>query len=85
MHSLVQFTTRRWLQARSEEQIWNEQFVYNLDAAFPKPFNCIHWSTCEALYPHVRAALNLKPTDQAASTTWTLLLYRCAVYFWIKG
>jgi tetratricopeptide (TPR) repeat protein len=85
MHSLVQLSTRKWLRARSEEEYWNAQFVRCLDAAFPKRSRYMHWSVCEALYPHVKATLDLKPTDQAASTTWAMLLLRCAEYASDKG
>jgi tetratricopeptide (TPR) repeat protein len=85
MHSLVQFTTRRWLQARSEEELWNERFVDSLYHAFPEYGGYEHWSTCAALYPHVKAASTLKPMDQNASKIWARLLYNCGMYARDRG
>jgi tetratricopeptide (TPR) repeat protein len=80
LHSLVQFATRKWLQARSAENSWNEQFITVLDLAFPEECGYGDWSTCDVLYPHIKIAQSLKPTDRDASRTWASLLYRCAKY-----
>ena len=85
MHSLVQFVTRKWLQARSEEVLWNGRFIYDLHAAFPENPQYEDWPTCAALYPHVKAAHSLKPAERDASETWACLLYDCGIYAWSKG
>jgi tetratricopeptide (TPR) repeat protein len=85
MHSLVQFATRKWLQARSEEGIWIARFVYCLYEVWPRKGEYEDWSTCAALYPHIKAAHSLKPTERSASETWACLLYTSAGYAWNRG
>jgi tetratricopeptide (TPR) repeat protein len=85
MHSLVQFTTRKWVQARSEEEFWSERFIYTLGAAFPDEIGKENWSTCTALYPHIKIALSLKPADRNASRAWACLAYKCAIYASLRG
>jgi tetratricopeptide (TPR) repeat protein len=85
MHSLVQLSTRKWLRARLEEETWKARFVSCLDAAFPDACEYENWRTCAALYPHVKAAQTLKPTDRYGTTTWACLLFKCAYYALLKG
>jgi tetratricopeptide (TPR) repeat protein len=80
MHSLVQLSTRTWLRARLEEEIWKARFVSCLDAAFPDASEYEDWSTCAALYPHAKAAQTLKPTDRHGTKIRARLLCKCAYY-----
>jgi tetratricopeptide (TPR) repeat protein len=85
MHSLVQLSTRTWLRARLEEEIWKARFVSCLDAAFPDASEYEDWSTCAALYPHAKAAQTLKPTDRHGTKIRARLLCKCAYYASRKG
>jgi hypothetical protein len=85
MHALVQFTTRKWLQARSEGEFWNNRFVRGLNAAFPENIGYKNWSSCATLFPHVKAAQSSKPMDESTSKIWASLLYRCASYAFRRG
>jgi tetratricopeptide (TPR) repeat protein len=85
MHSRVQFAMRKWLQARSLECLWKEHFINVLDRTFSEACGYEDWSTCEALYPHIKAAQSLKPPDRIVSKIWAELLYNCAFYAWNRG
>jgi tetratricopeptide (TPR) repeat protein len=85
MHSLVQFAARKWLQARSLECLWKEHFINVLDLTFSEACEYEDWSTCDAWYPHVKAAQSLKPPDRIVSKIWAQLLYNCAFYAWNRG
>ena len=85
MHNLVQFVTRKWLQARSEEDSWNERFIHILYEASPKDRDLKNWPVCAALYPHVKVAQSLKPRRQDRSKTWACLLFECGHNAWERG
>ena len=53
MHRLVQVSTQRWLDLHGGTTRWRESALKRLAKLFPSSsYN--HWTTCEALLPHVR-------------------------------
>ncbi|KAF2818232.1 hypothetical protein CC86DRAFT_309623, partial [Ophiobolus disseminans] len=77
MHSLVQLATRRWLIANSKLERWKQQFVSNLRDAFPTG-EYENWIACQALFAHVKAAVEQQPEDKPSLAEWATLLYRAA-------
>lgn len=85
MHNLVQFVTRKWLQARSEEELWIKRFIHILYEAFPKIAKLKDWPVCATLYPHVKVAQSLKPGKQDRLETWACILFECGRNAWERG
>jgi hypothetical protein len=79
MHSLIQLATHKWLENQSQLDKWREQFISNLCAELPTG-QYENWGKCQALYPHVRAALAQRPKDKEPLKEWALLLYKAAWY-----
>ncbi|KAH8707088.1 hypothetical protein GQ44DRAFT_817933 [Phaeosphaeriaceae sp. PMI808] len=84
MYSLVQLATRKWLENQGQLGKWREQFISNLCAEMPKG-QYENWEKCQALYPHVRAALVQRPKDKESLEKWALLLYNASWYVWQRG
>ncbi|KAF2022695.1 hypothetical protein EK21DRAFT_40181, partial [Setomelanomma holmii] len=84
MHSLVQLATRRWLIANKELERWKQQFVSNLRDAFPTG-EYENWIACQALFAHVKAAVEQQPEDKSSLAEWATLLYRAAWFAEVAG
>ena len=86
MHALVQLATRRWLEARGQLKPWRESFITILYRKFPDG-SFRTWTKCQALFPHVRAAVTQQPGEGegVSSTEWATLLCNAAVYAWRRG
>jgi tetratricopeptide (TPR) repeat protein len=84
MHSLVQLATRKWLESQKQLDKWREQFISSLCAELPTGEHN-NWETCQALFPHAKAALAHRPTSQKSLEEWALLLFKAAWYAWRKG
>jgi tetratricopeptide (TPR) repeat protein len=83
MHSLVQLSTRKWLEAEGQLEGWKQQYVTRLCRAFPSG-NYENWTSCQSLYAHAKAAVDQKPTDQKSIVEWALLLYNAGWYAWAE-
>jgi hypothetical protein len=84
MHRLVQLAMRKWLEANSQFQKWNQQFLQNLNAEFP--FGVYeNWDLCQALYPHAKLALLQPPEDEGSLLTWSTVLHNAASYALDRG
>ncbi|KAF1975419.1 putative kinesin [Bimuria novae-zelandiae CBS 107.79] len=77
MHALVQLAMRKWLEANSKLERWQQQFVSNLRATFPTG-EYENWAACQALYTHAKAALEQQPKDESSIAEWATVLYRAA-------
>ena len=84
MHSLVQLSTRKWLEENGQLEIWKQDYVARLCRAYP-PGNYENWKSCQSLFAHANAAVEQKPTGQKSVTEWALLLYNAGWYSWAKG
>jgi hypothetical protein len=84
MHSLVQLATREWLKSPGRVSRWRKQFISNLCTKLPIGEHK-DWETCEALFPHVKAALAQRPQDNESLKTWARLLLKAAWYAWQRG
>ena len=84
MHSLVQLSTRKWLESQGQLDKWKERFISNLCAELPTG-EYETWETCQALFPHARAALAHRPKSRESLEEWALLLYNAAWYAWQRG
>ena len=79
MHRLVQLAIRNGLQAQGQLERWMEQFNKNLCEELPTGAY-ENWPRCQALFPHVKAAVAQWPKDQAALRDWATIMYRAAWY-----
>jgi tetratricopeptide (TPR) repeat protein len=84
MHSLVQLSTRKWLEENGQLERWKRDYVARLCRAFP-PGNYENWKSCQSLFAHAEAAAEQKPTGQKSVMEWALLLYNAGWYAWAKG
>ena len=79
MHALVQLATRKWLKDNSELEKWKQHFISILCAAFPNG-EYENWAACQALYAHVRAAVEQQPKDESSIAQWATMLHHAAWY-----
>ena len=84
MHALVQVATRRWLKTYGQFEHFKQHCVHNLAARFPTG-DYENWTTCRALFPHVKATIAQRPRAEASLREWASLLYNAASYAWGKG
>ncbi|KAH7012593.1 putative kinesin [Microdochium trichocladiopsis] len=84
MHRLVQLATRKWLQAKGQEDRWKHEFIDRLASQFPTG-EYENWSKCQELLPHATSAAAQRPKTEDSSAAWTGILYRAAWYFLKKG
>ena len=79
MHRLVQFSTRKWLELQGELEGWRGKYVMLMDDSFPVG-QYENWKACQALFPHVQAAVACRPTDGGALEAWASVLYKATWY-----
>ncbi|KAK5134177.1 hypothetical protein LTR08_006837 [Meristemomyces frigidus] len=86
MHRLVQFATQRWLGTQGQEQLERvkEQYIYNLSEVFPSP-EYENWEKCGALYPHAKAAFDLKLKGVSVLLNWAAVMHYAAWYAQKQG
>ncbi|GCB25594.1 nephrocystin-3 [Aspergillus awamori] len=84
MHSLVQLVTRRWLEQSGELEKWKQQYIRNLNAAFPT-VSYESWAQCQQLFPHARSAADQQPQDRDSLVEWAAVMYKAALFDWQKG
>ncbi|KAF1937469.1 hypothetical protein EJ02DRAFT_505995 [Clathrospora elynae] len=81
MHNLVQLATRKWLEIEGQLNKWREHFIYILCTELPTGEH-ENWERCQALSPHVKAALAQRPKNEKSLKEWALLLHNAAWYAW---
>ncbi|KAH7111790.1 hypothetical protein B0J11DRAFT_585727 [Dendryphion nanum] len=79
MHRLVQFSTKRWLELNQELEIWKERYVLLMDGSYPVGRH-ENWPICQALFPHVQAAVGCRPDSVKALVAWASALFKGAWY-----
>jgi tetratricopeptide (TPR) repeat protein len=84
MHSLVQLATRKWLDSSGKLEQWKQRFINNLCAAFPAG-HYENWPTCQALFAHVKSAVEQQPKEKSSLAAWATLLYNAAWYAGTAG
>jgi tetratricopeptide (TPR) repeat protein len=84
MHSLVQLSTRKWLEAKGQLEKWKQQYIARLCQAYPSG-NYENWKSCQLLHAHAEAAVEQKPMDKESIIEWALLLYNAGWYAWAQG
>ncbi|KAH8704507.1 P-loop containing nucleoside triphosphate hydrolase protein, partial [Phaeosphaeriaceae sp. PMI808] len=79
VHAFVRQSTRIWLATTGKLERWKEQFIHNLNVAFPA-VEYENWAECDALFAHVKQAAIMKLEDTSLSSQQDLaaLLYRAA-------
>ncbi|KZM21778.1 ADP binding [Ascochyta rabiei] len=79
MHRLVQLSTKLWLKQSSELEYWKEIYLGLINEGFPiSGFE--NWPLCQALFPHVQAALDNLPVDADALETWASISLKASKY-----
>jgi hypothetical protein len=84
MHRLVQLSTQVWLDTRKQLVRWKESSIKTLDAKLPNGEHQ-NWSVCQALYPHVKATMELKLDSLDSSLQWANVMYKAGWYALRKG
>ncbi|KAF2679034.1 TPR-like protein, partial [Lentithecium fluviatile CBS 122367] len=84
MHRLVQLAMQKWLKEQGQLEMWKEEHIRNLCAAFPTGEHK-NWVQCQALFPHAKLTLLQPPKSKESLQRWALLLYNAAWYAWQKG
>ncbi|KAH7128722.1 kinesin light chain [Dendryphion nanum] len=79
MHRLVQFSTKRWLELSQELEIWQERYIMLMDDSYPVGLY-ENWPICQALFPHVQAAVGYRPDSAKALVAWASTLAKGAWY-----
>ncbi|GAB7336874.1 hypothetical protein MBLNU13_g00433t3 [Cladosporium sp. NU13] len=79
MHRLVQVATKKWLRGAKQLNRWASQFISNLEEAFPTS-DIDNWTTCQSLFPHTMAALDVVATGRRTSSQLATLLLRSGDY-----
>jgi hypothetical protein len=78
MHGLVQLSTRRWLEAFGQLEVFTQRYIERMAASFPTG-EYENWATCRGLFAHVQAALGYRPSEDTLET-WATLLYNGGWY-----
>ncbi|RKK57679.1 hypothetical protein BFJ69_g17448 [Fusarium oxysporum] len=84
MHGLVQLAMRRWLKAQGLQDKFLEQYIMVMASSFPIG-DYENWTVCPALFAHVEAAAEYRPSEDSLKKTWSGLLHNGAWYAWLQG
>ncbi|KAL9580855.1 MAG: hypothetical protein Q9212_004238 [Teloschistes hypoglaucus] len=84
MHALVQLAMRKWLEAKEQLEPWKQKYIKSLSAAFPYG-KYENWATCQALFPHAKAAISQRPKAEGSVMEWVSLMCNAASYTREKG
>ena len=79
VHSLVQLSTRTWLEAQGNDQLAKSRFVETLSLAFPMSAY-ENWTECRNLLSHAQAAAALEMPSGRPSRQWATLMYHASSY-----
>lgn len=85
MHNLVQVATRRWLDMHAQLPIWNRNFIFLMDDAYPNINTdstdyTVLSKKCDSLLPHAQAASQCQPPDKETLIVWANLLVKIGEY-----
>jgi tetratricopeptide (TPR) repeat protein len=84
MHSLVQLSTRTWLEDHGQSENWKGVFVSNLSIAFPTA-EFSNWNRCQELFSHAEAARRQPPAEPAALEKWAFVMHNAGAYAMAQG
>ena len=82
MHSLVQLSTRKWLEQNKQLEKWRKESVRIMARAFPSG-DYKTWTDCQVLLPHSKEVMSFVSSDEdevlyratvASNTAWYLYL-----------
>ena len=79
MHRLVQLSTKKWLELRHELENWKEKYAILLNYNYPTN-TYYNWAECQALFPHVQAAVGCRPASEEPLEEWANVLYKASRY-----
>ncbi|KAF4332557.1 kinesin light chain [Fusarium beomiforme] len=74
MNGLVQLAMRRWLKAQGLQNKFLEQYITVMASSFPTG-DYENWTRCRALFAHVEAAAEYRPSENNLEKIWSGLLY----------
>ncbi|CAN9127988.1 unnamed protein product [Alternaria alternata] len=82
MHSLVQFTTKRWLMENNQLDVWSQKFIDILSSNFHDSDDGT-FKKCEPLLAHACAAIPYRPSnaDMQPLRAWASLTRKVARYY----
>ncbi|KAI3326362.1 putative kinesin [Xylariaceae sp. AK1471] len=84
MHGLVQLATRRWLEAKGQQERWKNEFISRLCAQLPTG-RYENWGKTRVLLPHARSAAAQRPKVEASLREWASVLHKTAWYLRMVG
>ena len=84
MHRLVQFATRKWLEAYDDLNLWRRRYMRCLSKEYPMG-EFEQWSRCEILFPHAVVATVNEPNDEDSLQHWSEILINAAQYASAQG
>jgi tetratricopeptide (TPR) repeat protein len=85
IHRLVQFSTRKWLEMKNEDEKWKEMFISKMSKALPGRMYYENWGTFRLLAPHAELALAYRPQNLSYLIQWTGIMHKAAWYAWEQG
>ncbi|KAI7264948.1 hypothetical protein KC343_g2760 [Hortaea werneckii] len=80
MHRLVQDATQVWLEGQNRIQEVRNRFVHCLYVTVPTGN-----TECRTLFPHMKGAMEQRPTGRSALLEWATVMYRAAWYAMDQG
>jgi hypothetical protein len=80
MHSLVQYSTKRWLEIQGVLEGWEKKYIYLMNDHFPNNIGDNTQRLCEALFLHALMAVNSMPPDRETVDVWANLTYNYSKY-----
>lgn len=84
MHGLVQFATQDWLTSNGTFERWGGQFMMNVNEAYPRAYDTER-EVCQALFPHVLAAMEVKLSDRNSILGQASILEKGRMYVHTTG
>jgi tetratricopeptide (TPR) repeat protein len=79
MHSLVQYSTKKWLEIQGRLKAWERRYVFLIHALYPADLTIdVDYPLCEALKPHLQRAMHCVPAHDEMTIVWTDLVFRFA-------
>jgi hypothetical protein len=84
MHRLIQFSTRKWLELKGEEETWKETYIIKLNSAITD-LSCADLARSRAWFPHAEIALSYRPVNTDCLAKWSELLMKASWYAESRG
>ncbi|KAH0552892.1 hypothetical protein GP486_006908, partial [Trichoglossum hirsutum] len=84
MHSLVQLSTRKWLEQNKLLEKWRKESVRIMARAFPSGAYET-WTDCQALLPHSKEVMTYVPSDEDGVLNQATIADKTACYLFHRG